>query len=61
MTCHDTMECDLCVNPYPFMCNECQQDIGEDFEQSTQAMLATTRKIWIGSGEDGHIAEQHAK
>jgi hypothetical protein len=45
------IQCDLCSNPYPYMCSECcgmfasEEDIAEDTAMFEQ-------KMFIGSGED---------
>lgn len=52
--------CDLCHNPYPYMCNECQQtlvdeqDIFQDEVDflTSQGSIKPAEKIYIGSGED---------
>lgn len=57
--------CDLCSNPYPYMCSECC-DLGPLADANdryimdqAQSVVALTKKIWIGSGEDGHMAHDH--
>lgn len=48
---HLQSNCDMCENPYPYMCSECcavfasNDDIAEDTAMFEQ-------KIFIGSGED---------
>lgn len=57
-------ECDMCHNPYPYMCSECantlhdELDISEDekvYQQSLacdEVKVVQCGKIFIGSGED---------
>lgn len=52
--------CDLCHNPYPYMCAECQATLMDETEihndemefLSTQGSIKPATKIYIGSGED---------
>lgn len=53
-------QCDLCHNPYPYMCSECQQCLNDevDIQQDevdflvSQGSIKPADKIYIGSGED---------
>jgi hypothetical protein len=62
-----TGECDLCANPYPYMCGGCAdvEDIPvarsavapiarvtANPAVNVKAVAAVTNRIWIGSGED---------
>jgi hypothetical protein len=55
--------CDLCTNPYPYMCSECNNLVVEDddiaFAMSTETPsdepegeISHPSRIYIGSGED---------
>lgn len=52
--------CDLCHNPYPYMCNECQQTLEDEQDTfqdemdflTSQRSIKHEQKIFIGSGED---------
>lgn len=52
--------CDLCSNPYPYMCSECQQTLMDETEiqadekqfVETQGSIKPATKLYIGSGED---------
>ena len=52
--------CDLCQNPYPYMCNECQQPLEDEQDTfqdemdflTSQGSIKPEQKIFIGSGED---------
>lgn len=57
-------ECDLCANPYPYMCSECD-DMGNDGPAVAAPAVAVAApavmgvllkaapaRVWIGSGED---------
>jgi hypothetical protein len=45
--------CNMCENPYPFMCSECQQCIEEELQ------TAKEEKKFIGSGEDVMLEEEN--
>lgn len=53
-------QCEMCQNPYPYMCNECQQCLNDeaDIQQDeldflvSQGSIKPEQKIFIGSGED---------
>ena len=52
--------CDLCVNPWPFMCSECACEVDDGVSTVEVApavhakvgAVARAARIWIGSGED---------
>lgn len=62
-------ECDLCANPYPYMCAECDDttDEGPDVAPAVaapvmatvraKAIAAMTNRVWIGSGDSGIVSE----
>ncbi len=59
------MECNLCENPYPYNCAECQHQM-ELAIQEDAAMFASScaeikeiqqKRIFIGSGEDVCLEE----
>lgn len=62
-------ECDMCHNPYPYMCSECasalhdELDISEDekvYQESLacgEAKIVQQGKIFIGSGEDVQLED----
>lgn len=53
--------CDLCNNPYPYMCSECQEALFDEaaiqedekvYQQSVAKAADAPAKIYVGSGED---------
>lgn len=47
--------CNLCENPYPYVCEACQKQMEQAFAED-DAMFQNTqqepRRVFIGSGED---------
>ena len=44
--------CDLCDNPYPYMCSECMHTLFDEEDIKQDAMMFEQKKINISSGED---------
>lgn len=52
--------CELCHNPSPYMCPQCEETLHDEMEihqdemefLSTQGSIKQPTKIYIGSGED---------
>lgn len=55
------IECDLCSNPYPYMCGECDDSIRDEPVGDVSGSVSPPRgsdyqRVWIGSGDSGFPA-----
>lgn len=48
-------ECGMCQLPAHAQCDECT----EIAEMNAEPVMMMEPKKWIGSGEDGHLFEEH--
>lgn len=44
--------CDLCVNPWPYMCAECDDSAMDEPDEAPHPKVGASRVVWVGSGED---------
>lgn len=47
------LECGMCSLPAPYQCDDCKACLVEEIE------YAEPKKLFIGSGEDGHLYEEY--